>query len=201
MPEQHWRIEDYYDPKPRAKDKTYGRRGGFVPPQPFDALGFGLPPSTLPSTDVAQLLALLIAKRCLEDADHGPEPRFDRKRTSVILGAAATTALVSHMSGRMARPMWREGLRRMGMDESQIERACDAIADQFVPWQESTFPGLLGNVIAGRVANRFDLGGTNCALDAACASSLAALSMAISELRSGQADTVLTGGWTRSTTS
>lgn len=194
VPEQHWRIEDYYDPKPRAKDKTYGRRGGFIPPQPFDALGFGLPPSTLPSTDVAQLLALLIAKRCLEDADNGPEQRFDRKRTSVILGAAATTALVSHMSGRMARPMWREGLRRLGMEESQIERACDAIADQFVPWQESTFPGLLGNVIAGRVANRFDLGGTNCALDAACASSLAALSMAVSELRSGQADTVLTGG-------
>ena len=63
-----------------------------------------------------------------------------------------------------------------------------------MPWQESTFPGLLGNVIAGRVANRFDLGGTNCALDAACASSLAALSMAMAELRSGHADTILTGG-------
>ena len=90
--------------------------------------------------------------------------------------------------------MWREGLRRSGMDERTIDRACDAIADQFVPWQESTFPGLLGNVIAGRIANRFDLGGTNCALDAACASSLAALSMAMAELRSGHADTILTGG-------
>ena len=194
VPEQHWRIEDYFDPTPRAKDKTYGRRGGFIPPQPFDALAFGLPPSSLPSTDVAQLLALLIAQRCLADADNGATQRFDRKRTGVILGAAATTQLVAHMSGRMARPMWREGLRRSGMDEATIDRACDAIADQFVPWQESTFPGLLGNVIAGRVANRFDLGGTNCALDAACASSLAALSMAMGELRSGRADTILTGG-------
>jgi polyketide-type polyunsaturated fatty acid synthase PfaA len=194
VPEQHWRIEDYFDPKPRAKDKTYGKRGGFIPHQPFDALGFGLPPSTLPSTDVAQLLALLIAQRCLTDADHGTPGRFDRKRTACILGAAATTQLVAHMSGRMARPMWKQGLRNLGMDESLLDKACDAIADQFVPWQESTFPGLLGNVIAGRVANRFDLGGTNCALDAACASSLAALSMAINELRSGQADTVLTGG-------
>lgn len=194
VPEQHWRIEDYFDPKPRAKDKTYGKRGGFIPHQPFDALGFGLPPSTLPSTDVAQLLALLIAQRCLADADHGTPGRFDRKRTACILGAAATTQLVAHMSGRMARPMWKQGLRNLGMDEALLDKACDAIADQFVPWQESTFPGLLGNVIAGRVANRFDLGGTNCALDAACASSLAALSMAINELRSGQADTVLTGG-------
>jgi polyketide-type polyunsaturated fatty acid synthase PfaA len=194
VPPQHWRIEDFYDPTPRAKDKTYGRRGGFIRPQPFDALGFGLPPSNLAATDVSQLLALLVAQRCLADADNGPAPRFDRRRTSVILGAAATTALVSHMSGRMARPMWREGLITAGMDAAAAERMCDAIADQFVPWQENTFPGLLGNVIAGRIANRFDLGGTNCAIDAACASSLAALDMAIGELRAGRADTVLTGG-------
>ena len=41
---------------------------------------------------------------------------------------------------------------------------------------------MLGNVIAGRIANRFDLGGTNCVVDAACASSLSALKMALSEL-------------------
>ena len=194
VPESHWKIEDYFDPTPRAKDKTYGKRGGFITPQPFDALAFGLPPSSLPSTDVAQLLALLVSQRCIADADNGTASRFDRARTSVILGGAATTALVSHMSGRMAQPMWRQGLRNAGFDEAGIERACAAIADQFIPWQESTFPGLLGNVIAGRIANRFDLGGTNCVLDAACASSLAAVSMAMEELRSGRSDTVITGG-------
>ncbi|MCX5754831.1 MAG: beta-ketoacyl synthase N-terminal-like domain-containing protein [Gemmatimonadetes bacterium] len=194
VPESHWRIEDYFDPTPRAKDKTYGKRGGFINAQPFDALGFGLPPSSLPSTDVAQLLALLVSQRCIADADNGKASRFDRNRTSVILGGAATTALVSHMSGRMAQPMWRQGLRNAGFDEASVERACVAISDQFVPWQESTFPGLLGNVIAGRIANRFDLGGTNCVLDAACASSLAAVSMAMDELRSGKSDTVITGG-------
>jgi polyketide-type polyunsaturated fatty acid synthase PfaA len=194
VPESHWRIEDYFDPTPRAKDKTYGRRGGFIPKIPFDSLKFGLPPAALPSTDVSQILALLIAQRCLADADHGVEGRVDRRRTSVILGGAATTALVSHMSGRMSRPMWKAGLLASGMDEASVEQACDAIADQFVEWQESTFPGLLGNVIAGRIANRFDLGGTNCVLDAACASSLAALSMAMEELRAGRSDTVLSGG-------
>ena len=42
VPESHWRIEDYFDPTPRAKDKTYGKRGGFINAQPFAALGFGL---------------------------------------------------------------------------------------------------------------------------------------------------------------
>ncbi|HEX7557532.1 MAG TPA: beta-ketoacyl synthase N-terminal-like domain-containing protein, partial [Leptolinea sp.] len=51
-----------------------------------------------------------------------------------------------------------------------------------------------GNVVAGRIANRFDLGGTNCVVDAACASSLAAIRMAVGELIEGRADMMITGG-------
>ena len=56
------------------------------------------------------------------------------------------------------------------------------------------FPGLLGNVVAGRIANRLNLGGTNCVIDAACASTLSALSMAVAELQLGHSDLVITGG-------
>ena len=52
----------------------------------------------------------------------------------------------------------------------------------------------LNNVIAGRIANRLDLRGTNCTLDAACASSLAALKMGAQELWLGEADLVVAGG-------
>jgi len=58
----------------------------------------------------------------------------------------------------------------------------------------NTFPGLLANVVAGRIANRFDLGGTNCVIDAACAGSLAAVRVAIQELSLGTSDMVVTGG-------
>ena len=68
------------------------------------------------------------------------------------------------------------------------------ISDSYVPWQENSFPGLLGNVAAGRIANRFDLGGTNCVVDAACASSLAAVHTAAMELYAGRADMAITGG-------
>lgn len=49
-------------------------------------------------------------------------------------------------------------------------------------------------MIAGRIANRLDLGGINCVVDAACASSLSALRMAISELTDFRCDIMLTGG-------
>ena len=64
----------------------------------------------------------------------------------------------------------------------------------YVGWNENAFPGAIGNVVAGRIANRLDLGGTNCIVDAACGSSLAAVNAAISELALGRADMMITGG-------
>ena len=64
----------------------------------------------------------------------------------------------------------------------------------YVRWEENSFPGLLGNVIAGRIANRLNLGGTNCTVDAACASSLSAMKMAISDLLEYRSDMMIAGG-------
>src|SRR4029079_13512330 len=50
------------------------------------------------------------------------------------------------------------------------------------------------NVVAGRIANKLDLHGTNCVVDAACASSLSAVHLAAMELQTGRADVVVTGG-------
>ncbi len=49
-------------------------------------------------------------------------------------------------------------------------------------------------MIAGRIANRLDLGGANYTVDAACASTLAALDLACKELAAGTSDVVLCGG-------
>ncbi|MEI7482254.1 MAG: SDR family NAD(P)-dependent oxidoreductase [Elusimicrobiota bacterium] len=59
---------------------------------------------------------------------------------------------------------------------------------------EDTMPGELSNVTAGRIANVFNLKGPNMTLDAACASSLAALDYAVLGLRSGKFDMAVTGG-------
>ncbi|MEK7855912.1 MAG: beta-ketoacyl synthase N-terminal-like domain-containing protein, partial [Acidobacteriota bacterium] len=84
--------------------------------------------------------------------------------------------------------------KNAGVADDIATQVVDEIAASYVPWQENSFPGLLGNVVAGRIASRFDLGGSNAVVDAACASSLAALSMATMELESGRADMVITGG-------
>jgi len=191
VPESHWLVEDYYDPDPAAPDKTYARRGSFLDPVDFDPLAFGVPPNALPATDTSQLLALVAAAALLADVAGGPA--VDRSRTGVILGAAPLELLAS-MGNRLQRPVWLKALREAGIEEPVARDVCERIAAHYVPWQEESFPGLLSNVITGRIANRFDLGGTNHTVDAACASSLAAVSSAVAELSLGRADLMITGG-------
>ena len=194
IPESHWLIEDYYDPDPKAPDKTYAKRGSFLSPTDFDAMAYGIPPTIAPATDSAQLLALIVAKQVLEDAANGQFEDLDRSRISVIMGVTSAQELLATMVGRLQRPVWVKALRESGFDEDEVEEICDRIADNYIPWQESTFPGLLGNVVAGRIANRFNLGGTNCVTDAACASAFASVSMATNELHLGDSDLVIAGG-------
>src|SRR5207248_2586423 len=162
VPASHWLVDDYYDPDPKAPDKTYGKRGAFLDPVDFDPLAYGVPPNQLPATDTTQLLSLLVADGVL--ADVGSE--VDRDRVSVILGTAPLELLAT-MASRLQRPVWLKALRESGINEVDAQAVCDRIADHYVPWQEASFPGLLSNVVAGRIANRFDLHGTNCTTDAA----------------------------------
>lgn len=194
VPATHWRIDDYYDADPTAPDKTYARRGGFLAPMDFDALGWGIPPSTMPATDTSQLLALIAARAVLQDAAREQFETMDRSRISVILGVTSAQELLFSLVSRLQRPVWQKALRETGLPEDEVQAACERIAAQYVPWQEASFPGLLGNVVAGRIANRLGLGGTNCVTDAACASSFSAIQMAVNELQLGDSDLVISGG-------
>ncbi|MCM2256302.1 MAG: SDR family NAD(P)-dependent oxidoreductase [Vicinamibacteria bacterium] len=194
VPPDRWLIEDYYDPDPSKPDKTYAKRGAFLSPIEFDPLEHGVPPTVVPSTDTSQLLGLIVAKQVLEDATKHRFDKLDRDRVSVVLGITSAQELLVEAASRLQRPVWVKALREEGVPEDEVTKICDRIAGSYTPWQEMTFPGLLGNVVAGRIANRLNLGGTNCVTDAACASALSALTMGVSELRLGDSDMVIVGG-------
>ncbi|RZO61715.1 MAG: SDR family NAD(P)-dependent oxidoreductase [Sandaracinaceae bacterium] len=194
VPADRWLVEDYYDPDPKAPDKIYVDKGGFLGDVDFDPMKWGVPPSIVPATDSTQLLALVVAERTLRDAFDDAALAELRDTTSVILGVTSAQKLLGEMNSRLQRPVWVKALREMGLPEGQVEEACDRIVSHYADWQESTFPGILGNVVAGRIANRLDLGGTNCVTDAACASTFSALKMGVDELALHHSDVVLCGG-------
>jgi acyl transferase domain-containing protein/NAD(P)-dependent dehydrogenase (short-subunit alcohol dehydrogenase family)/acyl carrier protein len=194
LPDTHWSPDDFFDADPKAPDMTYASRGGFIPEVDFNPLEFGIAPNALEATDTAQLLGLYTASRALKDAGYGPDREFDRDRVSVVLGVTGTLELTISLGSRLGHPFWRKALAESGVTGEVAEDVVRRIADSYVGWQEASFPGLLGNVVAGRIANRLNLGGTNCVVDAACASSLSALHLAAMELAEGRCDMAITGG-------
>jgi len=194
IPETHWSPDDYFDKDPKKSDHIYCKRGGFLSAVPFDPTEFGMPPSSLEATDTSQILGLLAARMALENAGYGRKANFSHSRTSVILGATGTQELTIPLAARLGHPIWRKALHNSGIEPDKAEEVIKKISDSYVSWQENSFPGLLGNVIAGRICNRLDIGGTNCVVDAACASSMGAIYLALLELSSGRSDMVVTGG-------
>jgi len=194
VPETHWSPEDYFDPDPNKPDHIYCKRGGFLSPVAFDPTEFGIPPNSLEATDTSQLLGLYAAKTALDDAGYSHGKAYNHGTTSVILGVTGTQELVVPLSSRLGHPKWRKALEDSGIEKEKISEVMQRISDAYVPWQQNSFPGLLGNVVAGRICNRLDLGGTNCVVDAACASSMSAIHMSLLELYSERSDMVITGG-------
>jgi polyketide-type polyunsaturated fatty acid synthase PfaA len=195
VPATHWSVEDYYDPNPRTtEDKTYCKRGGFLPEVDFNPMEFGIPPSILEVTDVSQLLSLVVAKEAMEDAGYGEKREFSREMVGVILGVAMAKQLGMPLSARLEYPIWEKALKSSGLSDEDTQKIVEKIKSAYVKWDENAFPGMLANVVAGRIANRLNFGGMNCVVDAACASSFGALKMAISELVEHRSDMMLTGG-------
>ena len=194
IPKTHWLTEDFYHPDPRIPDKTYCNKGAFLPEVPFDFAKFGIPPNILPHTDSAQLLGLVVAEALLQDAFGNAFSQIDREKIAVILGFSLGTTLSTEAQVCSGKPIWLRTLRECGIEEEKIREIFKSVQGRTLHLNENTFPGFLQNVIAGRIANRFDFHGTNCVVDAACASSLSAIRISIQELLSGSSDLVLTGG-------
>ncbi len=185
VPADRWDWRRYYDADRSARDKVYSRWGGFLTDVPFDPVVFGMPPSTLPSIEPFQLLALAVVREALRDAGFLDRP-FPKERTSVILGAGGGGADLT------AGYMVRSSLPSLFGDSAGP--LADRLDGALPEWTEDSFAGILMNVAAGRVANRFDLGGVNYTVDAACASSLAAVYLAVRDLEARTSDVAIVGG-------
>jgi acyl transferase domain-containing protein/NAD(P)-dependent dehydrogenase (short-subunit alcohol dehydrogenase family)/acyl carrier protein len=181
IPKERFNIDLYYDPDRKAKDKIHSRWGGFLDPVAFDPMRYGIPPTALPSIDPLQLLALVTVDQALRDAGYHDRD-FPRQTTSVILG----------LSGGLGDVGLQYAVR--SMLQQFISKPPAELLQELPEWTEDSFAGLLLNVAAGRVANRFDLGGVNFSVDAACASSLAAVYLAARELADHTSDMAIVGG-------
>ena len=198
-----WDPEFYYDPDPKAPDKSYSKIGGWVREFTWDAVKWHLPipPRVVDAMDVAQRWAIAATREALEDYGYPSRP-LNLDRTAVILGNAMAgekhylTALrvffpeyAHELAGIPSFAALPEALRR------DITRELhERMGTRLPVITEDSMPGELANCIAGRIANLYNFHGPNYVCDAACASAMAAISSAAEGLVQHDFDIAVTGG-------
>jgi acyl transferase domain-containing protein len=203
VPKERWDPDLYYDPDPRAPDKTYSRIGGWVREFPWDPIGWHLPlpPKVIDQMDDGQKWAVSAARAALTDAGW-PSWHVDPERVAVVIGNALGGEKHYESNLRIQLPEFTRELARSGAFAALPAAAREAIMAEttrsylgnFAEITEDTMPGELANIISSRIAHLFNFRGPSFTTDAACASGLAGISAAAQGLADGHYDAVVTGG-------
>jgi acyl transferase domain-containing protein/phosphopantetheinyl transferase len=197
-PPEAWDPDVYYDPDFADTDRTYCKRGGYLGSlAQFDPLAHGIPPVAV-GGEPDQWLALQVASDALADAGKTELPEEVRARTAIVLGKG------TYLNGGNAVAVQRglvigqtlDLIRRLDPERSaeELEQLRVELQGVLPPLGPETVPGLIPNIIVGRIANRLDLMGPAYTVDAACASSLVAVQHAVRDLLAGDCDLALAGG-------
>ncbi|NKE57000.1 acyltransferase domain-containing protein [Lentzea sp. PSKA42] len=197
IPPGRWDPATYYDQDSTTGDRFYCRRGGFVDDlAEFDPTRFGIMPSTVDGAEPDQLLALATAAEAIADAG-GESTLPSRDRVGVVVGRGGyLTPGCARLDQRVRLADEVVSVVRdlfPSLAGSDLNTVRQAIRDRLGPEQPESSIGLVPNLAASRIANRFDLKGTAYTVDAACASGLVAVEHAVRELQEGRADAMLAG--------
>lgn len=191
-------ARSYVDLTSTESNRIYNRRGGFLLDlAEFNPLEFGIMPNSVDGGEPEQFLALKIARDALIDAGYRERP-FNREKAGVILGRGVylNRGNTNYMQHGVVIDQTLELLQQIcpTLPEETWEKLREGLRGSLPPFGAQNIASLVPNVMAGRIANRLDLMGPNYVVDAACASSLIAVELAVQELQSGRCDLVIAGG-------
>lgn len=170
---------------------------GIVKDHTFNNIKYRMPPMMVKSIEKGQIFGLEAANEALTSSGL-LEKIEDANSIGTILGT---------ISGeRQSKNILRVRKQVVGNIIKQVEAISqekrDTISQQVVQAlrnaipenNEDTTPGLLSNIIAGRIANYFNLNGPGYVIDASCASAFIAMRNAARNLKQKDLDFVLAGG-------
>lgn len=197
-------IDRAYDPESRSNDRVYTKRGGYLDRlPPFPAAQFGIMPVAVDGAEPEHFMALKVAYDALVDAGY-PQKPFNLERTEVILGRGTfvSRGLVTQLQHTLFMDQTINILGQIfpALKLEDLERIKKGLKDGLPPFSAETASGLPHCMMAGLVANRLNIKGRSYVLDAACASGLIALEIAVEDLILGKCDAALCGGVQISTT-
>jgi acyl transferase domain-containing protein len=162
--------------------------------------GKRLLPDVTDHMDPGQYLAALAAERAFEK--FGEQWKQLRASTGVVLGVESKTErgvqsnqrlFLDRVKRLMTEDRVADGLPP-GARAALVENLSAAVRKRVIPSGPYTLPGLMPNVISGRVANMFDLNGPNVVIDMGANSLFQSILVARDFLTHGDCKAVLAGG-------
>ncbi|MEW5848272.1 MAG: SDR family NAD(P)-dependent oxidoreductase [Myxococcota bacterium] len=201
LPADRFDVDRLVGASPDAGAVLKTRLAGVVDIPAYDPLRFGLPPHTAAAMDPAVALSLLSAEQALAQAQYGPG-KWDPRRVQVVMGQLPMRAKEMQMEARLLFAghlvLSAEALREAGLADGDVQRVIQLARELYNRRVPPISPEMLeartGLTCAQRVANAWGFHGGALSVDAACASSLAAVRIGVESLRLGEADVVVAGG-------
>ncbi|WP_029285383.1 type I polyketide synthase [Pedobacter sp. R20-19] len=187
----------HFDQSASGVDRFYCNKGGFIPEYNFDPQRFGILPLAVEGTEPDHLITLDLVHTAMEDAGIF-EKKYSLDKTGIIIGKGnytgpgATRAIEIVRTGEQISSVLKDLLPHLS--DADLEKVKHEFQLKKGRFSADTAMGLIPNLVASLVANRFNLGGLAFTLDAACASSLLAVDHAVQELNSGRCKMVIAGG-------
>ena len=199
IPQVRLCVDDYSDVA--AEDRIYLRTAAVLEDYEFDRVRFQVSKETFASTDLVHWLALDVAWQAFDDAKLLDLDDHRRERIGVYIGNSLTGEFSRANLLRLRWPYLRRVLiaaLQKSTHNGDLQKLLDEIETlykkPFPATTEESLAGGLSNTIAGRICNYFNLKGGGYTVDAACASSLLAVTTACSALQSGDVDIAVAGG-------
>ncbi len=150
---------------------------------------YRLPPRSLPQIDRVQLLAVKTTEDALAAAGISLA-RLNPESVSVVSASTIGLDILEHMSMRISLDSMSESAladRSKGQfaaeDLESLSETFLKLKSEYDPVTEDSGPGILNNVIAGRVCNAFNFKGKNLNIDCDTASIAAAIDMIETDAR------------------
>ncbi|WP_321493743.1 polyketide synthase [uncultured Desulfobacter sp.] len=203
VPDNRWEKTLYYDPDPKALDKSYTKIAGLVNDFEFDNERFGYTPAKASKLSRSQQMLLHAAYQAVENANLLTQDRRiaadKQSRTAVVVATCLGNEMASDLHFKYFFPEVKQYLRSTPEFNALPQGEQDQIINQLrVKMSQGSLyepvHGVTLNMEAARISHHLGLTGTNYVVDAACATALAAIECGIHELLSGTHDMVIAGG-------
>lgn len=195
VPLSRWDHSQYYDPDPRAPEKTYCKVAAFQNIE-ISRKELGIPPQDFRTMSNSTRLTMWLAHHAIQEsgllgADIPPE------RIAVLIsqnsGEVAST-LRDLVIGLATPHLVRSLGNVIAIPPQRLQEATEFLKSDLIRVDDTTLLGRLNCTAGGFICNKYGFRGPSYSVSAACATSLVALYAAMMMIKNGVIDAAVVGG-------